>query len=317
MLKKDAQIVKERIAAHKNATILHERVTDRIVTQLITEVFDKAIADQAIELIKRLRAIRWPTVSQGNNDPFSLFKTGTASAVAELQRAMAGEGREKNVFDKLVGLFKKDVDNPFTDVIAFANALYDFFTTMNKFVEAMGGEDDSTVSDIVGGETGLQPLQSIVTKGLSPNASGITAKLGTNWAKKYLGGLDVKQFVVGVSQMSKKQVRDVASQVMQQLSNVKDVVAKTVAAEDAVTHGKSLNTPEEESSTQSTKSDPTTQPVGSQPALKPEVKPGRQVDLQKAVLTKTKTQLEDAGVKDPARLINILDDLGVLKSPEA
>jgi len=296
----------------KRHRILNERIQNRIMYELIIESFDKETSKQAIELIKRLNAIKWPT-SDANTDPFSLFKSATKSAISELQHALAGAGRNKNLFDKVVSLFKKEDDNPFVDVIAYANALYDFFTTLNQFVEAMHGNDDKTLYNIL---DNVSILEKLVTKGLSPNTSGVLSKLGTNWTKKYLRGLNVKEFSVGLSQMTKKQIRDIASQVIQQLSDINDITNKTIAAKDAAQHGKNLTTQEEEQATQSKKSGVTTQTTSSEPSKNPEIESGRQNDVQKLVLKKVEPALKDAGVKDPERLISLLGDLGVLKEPE-
>jgi len=308
-------IMNNEISVIKRHRILNERIQNRIMYELIIESFDKETSKQAIELIKRLNAIKWPT-SDANTDPFSLFKSATKSAISELQHALAGAGRNKNLFDKIVTLFKKEDDNPFVDVIAYASTLYDFFTTMNHFVEAMKGKDTDTLYNILGGTTGTKTLEMLVTKGLSPNTTGLLGKLGTNWTKKYLKGLNVKEFVVGLSQMTKKQTRDIASQVIQQLSNIKDVANRTVAADNAAQHGKDLNTPEEKQADQSKKEISTTQTAGSEPAKQPEIQSGHQIDVQKAVLTKIKPAIDDLGIKNPERLIAALYDLGVLKSPE-
>jgi len=308
--------LKTRISVIDKKLILQEKIRNANTTLLLREVFDQITANEAIALIKRLNAIKWPTHSPtGITDPFILFRTATKSAIAELQQVFSGQNRSKNLFDKVIGLFKKEKDNPLVDVIAFANMLFSFFTLMYKFLSAMGGDDDQTVEEIVG-INGKSTLTAIVQKGIKPQG-GIIQKLGTNWTKKYLQGFNVNDFVTGVSKMSKGDVWNVCQQVMQQLSNVADISSKVAAAEDAVEHGRSIsNSPEASQSKQGSKEDVETQSVGGKPTQQPQIKPGRQVDqTQRAVLNKVKPALEDMGVKDPAKLIAALADMDVLKEP--
>jgi len=308
--------LKTRISVIDKKLILQEKIRNANTTLLLREVFDQTTANDAIALIERLNAIKWPMHSPTDvTDPFILFRTATKSAIAELQQIFSGKDRSKNLFDKIIGLFKKEKDNPLVDVIAFANMLFSFFTLMYKFLSAMGGDDDQTVEEIIG-INGKNTLTAIVQKGIKPQ-SGIIQKLGTNWTKKYLQGFVVNDFVTGISKMTKGDIWIICRQVMQQLSNIADITTKVAAAEDAVEHGKEIsNSTEEKLSQQGSKNDVESQETGTTPTQQPQIKPGRQVDqTQRVVLNKVKPALEDLGVKDPARLIAALADMDVLKEP--
>ena len=136
---------------------------------MINEAFDKETTDQAIKLIKQMNAIKWPTQLQS-------FKSITEQAISELQKIFVGGDRQKNIFSKIVDLFKGDEANPFVDAIAYASAIHSFFTTINKYVEANNPKNMGTVGDVLGGNKKL--LQQIVKKGLKPE--GMISTISTN-----------------------------------------------------------------------------------------------------------------------------------------
>lgn len=303
----------EKIVKIDKKIVIHEKLSsfDRLV--LITEAFDKNTADSAIALIKRLNAIRWPTSPTSVSDPFIIFRKATKEAIAQLQKVLSGK---KDVFTSLINLFKSDTYNPFVDVIAYANMLFSFFTTLYKFIEALNGDDEQTLEEIVGVDN-VENLKSIITKGIKP--SGLVAKLKSNWYDKYLKGFNANDFVSGIMKMTKGDLWDATKQVIEQLKNIEDITQKTVAAEEAAARGMNVTGSKEASASKpSEKSDVSSQQTASTKPKSPEVKPGREtVDstIQRNALNKVKPTLQDAGIKNPENLISMLYDLGVIKDP--
>lgn len=297
-----------------NKKLLSEK--NKRVKTLIMEAFDKDTATKAIDLIKRLNAIKWPT-PQGQVDPFGLFRNAIKSAIAELQQALAGEGRQTNIFDKIINLFKSEKDNPFTDVIAYANALNSFFLTMKEFVNSMGGNDTDTIAKIVTGkyvktgdkstDASFNTLYKIIQNGLSPKGNAATL-LGTTWMKKYLKGLDVKKLTADVSKITKKQLNDVAANVTQQLDNIDDIANRTAAAEQAAEQGKEPTTTVDTTlSTKANQQTPSTPGEGTAPTKRPEIQPGRQqtgTPLARRIYTNIEADLK--GVADEKTVMNVL-----------
>lgn len=290
----------------KRQHTLQERVN---VTRLIIENFDKKTAEKSIQLIKRLNAIKWP-------DELSLFKSASKKAVAELQQVLAGQGRQKGLFDKLVNLFKRQTDNPFVDVIAYASAVNQFFSILNKYIDAANDSDAKVLGDLFAGSE--ETFHAIVKKGLKPD--GILANISTNWFQKYLGNdQNIYDMADELLTMPIDSLKKLCGNVTETLSNVGNVASVIGATDEATkaqknvpvdthTEPESQENPEEET-TGTTQTKPNTVRAGTQNSN------ATTVNLKNNVVKRVKPALEDMGIKDVTKLIDTLEDLGVLKEP--
>lgn len=274
------------------------------ITKIIKENFDKSTADKSIQLIKRLNAVKWP-------GQLSSFKNATKSAIAELQRVLAGNGRDKGLFDKLVNLFKRQSDNPFIDVLAYASAVNSFFKTLNKYVEASNDGNAQSIGDLF--VDNQEAFYAIVKKGLTPD--GMISKISTNWKKKYLKDDQLQNVADQLLALPMNEFKTLAKNVTEQLSDINNVANVVASTEQAVTSGqaapvdKSTNPGEQEKAPEQTTQTTSTTPDN--------VKSGHQnnASLKQKVINRVKPALQDLGVKDVEKLIDTLEDLGVIKEP--
>ncbi len=282
---------------------------------ILRENFDKQTVSKAVQVIKQLNSIKWPA-------ELNSLKNATKNAVDELKRVIAGQGRKKGILDTVIGLFKSGKENPFLDVVAYSSALYSFFETMGKLVDALhieGDKENMTVGQIVAdsdSDMDEQMFLNIVKKGLKP--AGAMAKVQTNWVKKYLNN-DVEQVAKDIVNMSPSQLQDFSQHILQAISGTKEVSDKVAKAESEATG--SMQAPGKE--TQPTShAEPTAQSTGTQETTPNTVKPGHQngeaakkIDLE-AAAKNLQPALAKLGVNNTQELLKALDDAGYLKSPE-
>jgi hypothetical protein len=166
--------------------------------RLILEAFDKQQMAAAIDIVKKLKAINFGALT-------SLAQARDA-AVSDVT-AVLGGGGSQGLVRKIVNLFKSNKENPLVDVLAFADALNNFFAQFSQYVTALGGEagGDQTLGTIVTGKSPdeledlgaikalggeekkkLAELQRVIVNGLKPE--GALANIGKNWIDKYMKG---------------------------------------------------------------------------------------------------------------------------------
>lgn len=292
--------------------------------QIILENFDQATADKTLKLMKQLNAIKWP-------NELPSFKYATKKAIAELKSILSGAGRGKNLFDKIVGLFKSEKENPVVDVVAYISAISSFFNVMGKLTDALEGsnQENATVGQIIGNDETIsindQQFNNIIKKGLKPEGS--MANIKTNWLQKYMGN-DTDAVAHEISNMSPKALKDFSLSLQNSLAGTKEIANSIANVEKQASQSEDVvASKESEPAARETPAEPTTATTATTPNT---VKPGHQdtktADVAAApnkeqVINAAGHKAADALVKlgiksNIPKLMNALYDAGVLKMPE-
>lgn len=290
-------------------------------SRMIFEAFDKQQMAAAIDIVKKLRAINFGGIS-------SLSKARDV-AVADVTKVLGGD-KSQGLIRKIINLFKDQKENPLVDVLAFADALNNFFGQFTQYVSALGGKDDQVLGSVVTGKepneltnpgalSSLNPeekkklgaLQNVIIKGFKPE--GVLANIGKNWVDKYLKGKEgLKQLANDMLKMKLKELNAISASVTNSLKNVEAVGQ---AAAGAAQQG-SLGTTGSTGSEVSTASSAEQGTKSSKPDV---VAPGAQVvdnPATKKIIDKIKPEMDALGVKDVNKLVGVLEKLGVLKLPD-
>ena len=310
----NAKTLRERIENKTRADLKEklQRVDETInqfYTEVITEAFDQETAKKSIALIKQLNSIQWPP-------ELAQFKNASKSAIAELQGIFAGGGRQQSGFAKLVSMFKRS-DNPYIDVIAYANAIHQFFTVIQQYSEAAGEAGQDTLGQVF--KNNEKTFAKIVQKGLKPE--GLIAKFGTNWMKKYMkNDPELKNLTTSLMKLPLAKLKEVSASIEEKLSNIDEISNSVAAAEEAISAGK--NVPVDTKTSDSAKTIPADQ-TNSTKATKPgEVEPGKQntdkadKELSKTTYDALLKALPDIDKEDIKKVGQALLKAGLLKSPE-
>lgn len=295
-------------ALQKKLTSLDENVNrqlDEHLSIVISEAFNRETATKAIALIKQLNSIPWP-------GELALFSNASKAAVAELQRVLAGQGRKKGVFNTLVNMFKRQDDNPFIDVIAYANAVHQFFSVMQEYVEAAKEGNEVTLGNVFKGND--DAFKKIVQKGLKPE--GLIANLGTNWMKKFMkDDPDLSRLMAGLSKLPLQKLESLAKHVTQKLNDIDDISNAVAAADQAATSNKDV--PVDKGTTPSQQAEPTTPAGSTTPTQEEPVMPGKQdKNFKRKAISAMKDELTKAGVTNVEAVYKVLSGLKMLKLPE-
>lgn len=206
--------------------------------QLIFEAFDKQQMAAAVDIIKKLKAIDFGALT-------SLAQARDA-AVNDVTKVLAGD-KSQGLIRKIVGLFKSDKENPLVDVLAFSQALNNFFGQFSQYITALGGgKDDQALGTIVTGKSPeeladlnaikglggeekkkLGDLQKVILNGFKPE--GALANLGKNWIDKYMKGKKGLQMLAqDMLKMSVKDLTNIGTNVTNSLKNA-DAVGQAAA----------------------------------------------------------------------------------------
>jgi hypothetical protein len=184
--------------------------------QKLNEEIDQKLLKVVVETIKRLQAINFGTIT-------SLDQARDA-AVLDVTRAAVGD-QKKGLMNRLASMFRKN-DNPVFDALAFGSAIANFFPMLAQYTEALaskGGQqvnDDQSLSELVNSSQMFDAIKKMITKGLRP--SGVLAKLGAGWAKKYLKG-SLEELVNQIIQTPLSEIKQIAASVKQSTSNISNV----------------------------------------------------------------------------------------------
>lgn len=206
--------------------------------QLIFEAFDKQQMAAAVDIIKKLKAIDFGALT-------SLAQARDA-AVNDVTKVLAGD-KSQGLIRKIVGLFKSDKENPLVDVLAFSQALNNFFGQFSQYITALGGgKDDQALGTIVTGKSPeeladlnaikglggeekkkLGDLQKVILNGFKPE--GALANLGKNWIDKYMKGKKGLQMLAqDMLKMTVKDLTNIGTNVTNSLKNA-DAVGQAAA----------------------------------------------------------------------------------------
>lgn len=247
---KQVSLLKERLVSIDRLVIVEQRISPS--DRLILEAFDKQQMTAAIDIIKKLKAIDFGSLT-------SLAQARDA-AVSDVTRVLSGD-KSQGLIRKIVNLFKSEKENPLVDVLAFSNALHNFFTQFSQYVSALGtGQEDQTLGTVVTGKSPdeltdlnaikglggaekkkLADLQKVIINGFKPE--GALANLGKNWIDKYLKGKKGLQSLArDLLKMSVKDLTALSSNIVSNLKNVEAVGQAAAGAAQQATVGTTTST---------------------------------------------------------------------------
>lgn len=227
-----------------------EVIAESRATTLILEAFNQKQMNAAIDIVKKLKSFNF-----GN---LTALAKARDKAVNDVTKVLAGQ-KEQGVVRKIVALFKSEPENPLVDVLAFANALHNFFGQFEQYITALGPKDESqTLGSVITGlddkelasninndnlgddeKKQLANLQKLIINGLKPD--GLLANVGKNWIDKYLGGrAGLKQLAQDMLKVSVKDLKTISASVEAAL---KDIDAVGQAAAGAAQQSASTSTP--------------------------------------------------------------------------
>lgn len=293
--------------------------------RLIFEAFDRQQMAAAIDIVKKLKAINFGGLT-------SLAQARDA-AVGDVTKVLAGNGGQ-GLIRKIVNLFKGQQENPLVDVLAFSDAMNNFFGQFTQYVTTLGGGDnDQTLSTIVTGKSPdeladinavkglggaekkkLGDLQKVIVNGFKPD--GVLANIGKNWIDKYLKGRKGLQALA--QDMLKMSVKDLVAISNSVTSSLKNVAAVGQAAAGAAQQGAVGTT----ASTGSTTAGSTEAGQGTKGSKSGAKAPGAQVapgaagaggDLAKKVYDDIKSDFEGTDENTVMSILNTLAHNNKLK----
>jgi hypothetical protein len=292
---------------------------------MILEAFDKQQMAAAVDIIKKLKTLNFGSLTT--------FAQARDAAVADVTKVLSGD-KSQGIVKKIVNLFKDKKDNPLVDVLAFSDALQNFFEQFSQYVTALGGDDDSqTLGTAVTGKSAdeladlsavkglggeekkkLAQLQKIIVNGLKPQ--GALANIGKNWVDKYLKGSGgLRSVAKELINMSVKDLNAIAKNVAASLKNT-DAVGQAAAgaAEQASVETTGTTGTEKSGSTQSTTGSSGTKSGATAPGAQV-AKQGRFSDKEqfKDFVASYQKKLKDVPEEQVAKVIDALRAGGQLK----
>jgi len=231
--------------------------------RLIVEAFNKQHMAAAIDIVKKLKSFNFGSLSS--------LSSARDAAINDVTAVLAGD-KNVGIVRRIVNLFKNRKENPLLDVIAFADAMKNFFEQFTQYMTTLSSDDQQTLATVVTGKTPeelrnaetitglageqkkqLQNLHKIITNGFKP--SGTLANVSKNWIDKYLGGRgNLKQLAGQMMAMKVSELKQIAVNVSESLKNVGAVgqAAANASTQETIT------------STGSTGSEPTKSPEQAQ-----------------------------------------------------
>jgi hypothetical protein len=333
-----ARTLKEQYVAKKLQNLqsrLHD-VDKRVISELkadprdrlIMEAFDKQQMAAAVDIIKKLKALKF-----GNLD---VLASARDAAVSDVTKVLSGD-KSQGMVRKIVNLFKGDKENPLVDTIAFANAMKNFFDQFTPYIDALAaGKEDQTLGTLVTGkspdEVGdieqatknvgtetkkkLGELQKIILNGFKPE--GALANLGKNWIDKYLGGRKgLQNLTQKMMTMTVKDLKTVAQGVSGQLQNT-DAVGEAMAgaAEQGAVRSTGTDGGEQTAATKQTGGPEQTKKGGVAPGPQVAAKAGSRLDdpgEMKDFVASYQKKIKDVPGEHVAKVISALKSGGQLK----
>lgn len=216
----------------KNSAVLKLKLSRIDENYVMLEAIDRELLSQVTRLVKQLKGIDFGVMPT--------FSSARDAAIQDATAALAGTSKAGFV-RKILSLFKNK-ENPLTDVVAFADAIKNFFAAMNSFIEAHkvdrnGNEIDyqgnnkdwSSVQELIAGDSNeaTKNLQKIVKDALKPDSR--ISRISKNWLTKYLkNGVD--GIVRDVMNADVSAFQQTAMNVKNSLKNSQDAVSAVTAA---------------------------------------------------------------------------------------
>lgn len=315
---KQVRRLQERLGPIDRRMIIE--IQEAAFDHLILEAFDKQQMAAAIDIVKKLRTLSFGALT-------SLAQARDA-AVADVTKVLAGD-KSQGLIRKVINLFKNQKENPLVDVLAFADALNNFFGEFTQYVSALGGEGgaDQTLGTIVTGKSPeeladinavkglggeekrkLGELQKVIINGFRPE--GALANIGKNWIDKYLKGKKGLQAIAqDMLKMTVKDLSVISTSVTSGLKNVEAVGQAAAGASQQAAVGTT-------GSTGSNVSGSTEAGVGSKGTKSGAKAPGAQVagdDIAKKIYDDIKADFEGADEKTVMTILTTLAQNGKLK----
>lgn len=281
--------------------VLNEHQTAR----LIIEAMDQEDLNKASQIIDKLRNMKGKGLTH--------LDAAISAAETELNKYTGG-GILTKAWTKLKS--RIGIDNPLVKVMTFANALETGFKQLPMIIKNNVGQltpeqADQSLNDIVTDADKRTILTNNMLKALSPK--------GIFGVFKKVPYIDKSLLVTDLLSVTLKNMNVIVKQAAtgpqtdQVAADMKDVVSGQGAAETKGTQP-NATTKGTEPVVGSTPGKSTTGAIGSTPT-------GEQTpvanDIKARVITRVKPALEDIGIKNADAVIDVLDDLGVLKNPAA
>lgn len=243
----------EKVTKKIKLTESKQRKVELLNESLILESFDQKLIVKSSELIKKLKAVDF-----AGSGIHSLAK-GRDAAVDDVSLIL-GQKSKQGLVRRVVSLFKKDKENPLIDVLAFTDALHNFFSLFGSFIdshktnkssgrlsvqELLTGisADDIETSELAAsvgittdGKKKLKNLESLIKKGFKPD--GKLNKIKTNWFSKYFKN-NFKQFSNEIMKSNVKDIESLAAEIEKSFNNAEEIGTAAVSASDSIGGGTS------------------------------------------------------------------------------
>lgn len=297
------------------------RIDENLITEeadkIILEAFNKQDMAAAIDIVKKLKTFNFGSLQ--------ILSSARDAAVNDVTAVLAGD-KNVGIVRKIVNLFKGHKENPLIDVIAFCDAMKNFFDQFTQYITVLSSDDQQTLATVVTGKTPeqlrdaetitglageqkkqLQNLYKVITNGFKPN--GTLANVSKNWIDKYVGGRgNLKQLAQQMMAMKVGELKQVATNVSGSLKNVEAVgqAAAGAASQETTTA----------TSTNGSEAPKTAQPGQGTEETKPATATGTtpvDAGVQKTY-DMVKDKLENVDQKTALTVINALAAAGRLKS---
>lgn len=239
---KRSQIKESLLKAERK---LKER--DALIESLILEEFDENMMQQANQIVKGLLSLDF------GNAGLNSFASARDAAVKDVDKVRAGKSN-RGVIRRIISMFKDQKENPLVDVLAFCNALYEFFRQYRSYIESHKGTaenpDELSVQELLTGlsaedvtatqaaaaagantetQQNLKTLQQIIIKGLKPK--GILAQVGKTWTSKYFKN-NFKQLAQEIMNANVGELDKIATDVEGALKNSQAVGQAAAGAQE-------------------------------------------------------------------------------------
>jgi len=210
--------LKDRYQTKQRLAVTKEKLTkiDEAARQKLNEELDQKLLNNIVGTVKKLQAINF-----GNMD---ILDQARDAAVLDVTKTATGD-QKKGFMNRVASMLRGD-KNPLFDALAFGSAIANFFPQLAQLVEALGSkggaavDENQTLADIAQSDEMKNAVKNVITKGLRP--SGVLAKMGSGWAKKYLKG-SIDELADQIMNTPLKDIKSTAASVKQATSGVTQV----------------------------------------------------------------------------------------------
>lgn len=274
--------------------------------RIILEAMDQQDLQKSTAIIDKLRNIQ--------NKGSGVLDSAIEKAIAELNKYTGG-GPISQAWSKLKS--KVGIDNPLVKVMTFANALETGFKQIPTIVKNNVGALTSDKAD--------QSLLELLTddeekrKTVADNIKKALAPKGIFGAFKRIPYTDSEMLTQDLMSMPIKSLNTIVKQTVSGPTTdqiASDIKSSVTGKGDVETKGTvPADTTKASEPTKGTKPPSESMP-SNETTPTGETPPRSEEPLASKVVKRVKPALMDLGIKDVEKLINVLDDLGVLKEPE-